>query len=95
MIVKQIIRPEGYFSPIPPLALRIKRMQSGQYIAGSTGIEKRCPKCGDYWPIDTEFWFTHTSTADGLHTWCKACYLERRYPARYGMPARALNGSEV
>lgn len=38
--------------------------------------EKRCNKCLEWWPADTEFFYKNKA---GLHQWCKACiYAERR-----------------
>ena len=49
------------------------------------GIQKRCPKCGDWWPIEgtTEFFGRRPNGEPG--SWCRACYNEARYnrhPAR-------------
>ena len=45
------------------------------------GIEKRCTKCGEYYPADTEFYYRGHGS-DGLHTWCKACVNENTYKKR-------------
>lgn len=38
------------------------------------GTELRCSKCGEYWPMDSEFFFR--SRRDGFRSPCKACYYE-------------------
>lgn len=45
------------------------------------GKQKRCTKCGEYWPADTEF-FYRGNGKDGLHTWCKACVNDETYRRR-------------
>ncbi|MDB5730711.1 MAG: hypothetical protein JWQ03_606 [Variovorax sp.] len=35
------------------------------------GEEIRCAKCGEFWPIDPEFYFINKGEP---HSWCKACY---------------------
>lgn len=40
------------------------------------GREKKCPKCTEFWPADTEFFHSVPSNASGLNGWCKACYAE-------------------
>lgn len=39
------------------------------------GLEMRCSKCREYYPADTEFFFSQPNSAGGLHCYCKACYL--------------------
>jgi hypothetical protein len=56
-----------------------KRLASGKCILTDLGLEKRCPKCDSYWPMDTKFWFA-SKTEDGLFAWCRACYTARRWP---------------
>ncbi|HLO65304.1 MAG TPA: hypothetical protein VK165_20265 [Azonexus sp.] len=58
----------------PSAGLLAKRLQNGGYRHDQDGqLEKQCAQCMDYWPADTEFFYT-AKTGDGLHTWCKACY---------------------
>jgi hypothetical protein len=58
-----------------------KRLKSGKCRVDGDGVlEKYCSRCKEYWPADTEFYFSMGSKGDGLSTWCKACYLEWRYP---------------
>lgn len=62
-----------------------KRLMSGKFHIGEDGtIEKRCPRCKDYWPADSEFFYSTGDKGDGLTSWCKACYIEWRYPGGRG-----------
>jgi hypothetical protein len=47
------------------------------------GRELLCPRCGDYWPATPEF-FYRRGQGKGWHSYCKACYLERRAELRSG-----------
>ena len=38
--------------------------------------EKRCNKCDEFWPADTEFFYRQAGRPDGLGSICKACYAE-------------------
>jgi hypothetical protein len=58
-------------------ALRIK---SGLYRIEAGQLHKRCSRCKDHWPADTEFFYASTAEQDGLFAWCKACYQQWRYP---------------
>lgn len=40
--------------------------------------EKRCSKCGDWWPADNEFFSYYNKSIGKLNSWCKACSLEYR-----------------
>lgn len=68
---------DGAFCPIPAIEVRRKWLASGKYKLTACGLEKFCRGCGDYWPADTEFFYSHATTKGGLWDWCKACYLER------------------
>ena len=39
-------------------------------------LERQCTQCGEWWPADKEFFYPNGK--HGLHTQCKACYLERK-----------------
>jgi hypothetical protein len=65
------------------LAIRIK---SGVFRMVDGELEKRCSRCKEYWPADSEFFHRVPSQLDGLHGWCKACYVEHRYPDTRGNP---------
>lgn len=76
---------QGYYCPLPNLRLLPKWLANGKYHYEDGTLEKLCCRCNTYWPADTEFYFPMIYHNDGLHTCCKACYLERRYPERYGL----------
>lgn len=44
-------------------------------------LERYCPRCDEWWPADREFFYT-TGSDEELHSWCKACYQERRNARR-------------
>ena len=67
-----ITRPEW-----PESLLKI-RLNSGKAIISAIGLEKYCKRCNEYWPADSEFFYTAPSKRDGLNDWCKACYNENR-----------------
>jgi hypothetical protein len=64
----------------PSQALKAKRIASGAYREGEDGLEKRCGRCREYWPADSEFFYASRAKPDGLNGNCKACYLENRFP---------------
>lgn len=64
----------------PTPELKAKRLKSGAYRDGDDGLEKRCCKCREYWPADSEFFYSAKGRADDLRDDCKACYIENRYP---------------
>lgn len=39
------------------------------------GAQKRCTKCGSWWPLDDEFWYRNHGA---WHPWCRACHREAR-----------------
>lgn len=43
-----------------------------RYIVTELGTEKLCPRCGEYWPADREF-FWPRGHGHGLQGWCRAC----------------------
>lgn len=56
------------------------------------GLERRCPRCGEYWPFDTEFW---ALAPDGVQSSCKCCQIEMkqaRLAAAQQEPRRAAGG---
>jgi hypothetical protein len=64
----------------PPAELLEKRFRKGVYRMELDGMYKRCSRCKDYWPADSEFFYKTKSSKDGLIDWCKACYQEWRWP---------------
>lgn len=65
----------GAYCPIPSPDVLAKRLASGVYVFTEFGLEMRCSKCREYYPADTEFFFSQPNSAGGLHRCCKACYL--------------------
>lgn len=48
--------------------------------------EKRCYRCGEFWPADEEFF---NRLSDGrLHSYCRACCTERKRELRSGAPRK-------
>lgn len=51
------------------------------------GIERQCTKCREYWPEDTEFFYTSKRVdrkIEDIQQPCKACCLELRRKRRKG-----------
>lgn len=65
-----------YCPPFTPGAIGM-RISTGRFVFTELGLEKRCSTCRDFFPADTEFFFSQTSRPDGLSTYCKACNLDR------------------
>lgn len=70
----------GYFSPLIRPRLLELRLKRGAMARSELGLEKRCTRCGEFWPFDTEFWFANTGKPDGAMDWCRACYTQWRWP---------------
>ena len=49
---------------------------SRRYSPDMDCTEKRCTRCGDWWPDDIDFFYSNGH--DGLMTECRACYKTRR-----------------
>lgn len=64
----------GAYCPIPDPRLLERWLKKGAYRLGDIGLEKRCTICCEYWPADTEFFFTAPGTPGGLLSSCKDCY---------------------
>jgi hypothetical protein len=79
----------------PSDVLLEKRLKNGGYrIDEDEQLHKRCSRCREYWPADTEFFYTKKGT-DGLHDWCKACYQEWRYPSGRNEKAKPIAQEEA
>lgn len=56
------------------------KQKEPMYIFTELGREKRCKHCGEYWPVDSEFWFmVKAKLKSGAVVYrpdsaCKACY---------------------
>ena len=58
-----------------------------KYIETELGIEKLCIDCEEYWPLDSEFWFSFKqkprkdgTRSIGYESACKCCYDIRYRP---------------
>lgn len=40
------------------------------------GRQKRCPRCGEDWPHDEEFYYPNARRSSGFNAWCRACDCE-------------------
>lgn len=56
------------------------RQATRKAIQTELGREILCARCGDYWPASLEFYYRR---GKGWHSYCKACYLERRAELRF------------
>ena len=70
------------FSPVWSASLTRRRIKSGKALFGLIGREVKCHKCQQYWPADTEFFYSGETKRGGLAEWCKACYEEWRRARR-------------
>jgi len=52
------------YSPLLAPHIQARRLQSGRACITELGLEQRCPRCGEFWPWDTEF-FGVASDASG------------------------------
>ena len=43
---------------------------------GCAVLEKFCKKCGDFYPMTTEWWYRDKRSGDGFRGCCKGCYSE-------------------
>lgn len=42
---------------------------------GETGLERRCQRCGEWWPKDPEFYYFRSADGSVLGP-CRACHYE-------------------
>ena len=69
--------------------LLLCRLADGVYrLNDELDLEKRCPRCREYWPADSEFFYRNGSEGDGLYRWCKACFREWFGARRLAMAQR-------
>lgn len=66
----------GAFCPLIPPKFFSDCLRDGRLRLTDWGLEKRCSRCRDYWPADSEFFSANATRPDGLMHYCKACYLE-------------------
>lgn len=65
-------------SAIPIKAITLARgLRTGTYRETDLGIEKQCTRCGEFWPVDDEFYSVQRE-ADGARasSMCRACFVE-------------------
>lgn len=72
----------------PTPKLLDSRLKRGVYAYFDGELHKRCSKCREYWPADSQFFYASASKDDGLICWCKACYIDWRWPL--GRTVRAV-----
>lgn len=76
----------------PSASLMALRLRKQVYRLSDEGdLEKRCSRCKEYWPADSEFFYSNSGKGDGLSEHCKACYIENRYPAGRGCVDHQFN----
>lgn len=68
-------------------------MKKKKFIITELGKEKLCCACDEYWPANEEFFYKRGDV--GLHSYCKACYQERRKELRAGAPRKANRRSRA
>lgn len=74
---------------IPIKSITLARgLRTGQYRETDLGIEKQCTRCGEFWPVDDEFYPVQREAA-GVRaaSMCRACFVEK-YERGKGMRAR-------
>ena len=57
-------------------------------MATELGHEKRCPRCRDFWPATSEFFYPISK--ERLHSYCIACFNERKKELRLGYPKKMI-----
>lgn len=76
----------------PSESLKALRLRKQVYRLSDEGdLEKRCSRCKEYWPADSEFFYSNSGKGDGLNEHCKACYIENRYPTGRGSVGHQLH----
>jgi hypothetical protein len=59
-------------------------------ISTELGTERRCTKCNEYWPEDSEFFYT---SGGKIQQPCKACYCE--LPSRKARKANQVKVQRI
>lgn len=53
-------------------------LKTGKYRQTEIGIEKRCSHCGEYWPVDNEFYARQKEPGgERASAMCLACYAQK------------------
>ncbi|MEW7865478.1 hypothetical protein [Aeromonas diversa] len=63
------------FSPVLSREALVRRLRRGSACLTELGLEQRCPRCGEFWPWDSEF-FGLTGQQGKLQSWCRSCMNE-------------------
>lgn len=72
-VIQHIYPPERHL----PAGIFASRERRGTVRIGEDGIEKRCTRCQQFFPIHSDFWHNCAKNPDGLLSWCRPCELER------------------
>lgn len=62
------------------LARIARGLAEGRFRIEDGELHKRCCRCLEFWPADREFFYPAYNVPDKLHCYCKACYVEVRWP---------------
>lgn len=62
------------FTPMGVVKAKEGRFKANYQIT-ELGLEKRCSKCGEFWPADTGFFSPNSNT---LHSHCQGCSSEKK-----------------
>jgi hypothetical protein len=49
-----------------------------EVVATELGVERKCRGCGEFWPLDTDFFSRQPGGFRGFQAVCKACLSEQR-----------------
>ncbi len=78
-----------------PSATLARYLSKGRYQYDEDGeLEKRCSRCKEFLPADSEFFGAQKSNPDGLRGHCKCCDSERKRLAAEGQK-QLLNGNQL
>lgn len=80
---------DGAFTPLKLRRALAAGLARDLYVRTDLGLEKRCSRCGEYWPADTGFFLQRAESGDGLHNWCKACLADWRQHWRAAAPIQS------
>ena len=62
-------------------------------IVTELGTEKRCVKCGEFWPAEPEFFQRNRDNPDGLDNYCKDCRQQARIKTQQTLNAQLPGAS--
>ena len=84
---------EGPYCPIPNKMTLLRGVNTRRYILTELGLEKLCPKCREYWPLDSEFY--HCNLNGVMPGYCAGCEAEwkRDKKSRLSELHRQVNGA--